>query len=137
MTFKQLIKTKIFIAAAALTLVLLTGVEYRQYQTRKNIQREIDSLTKQADQIQSKNKELEGLIAYLKTDDYTQRAAREQLNLQKPDEFVYSFAAQDQNGNNDGQTVNAAGQINSIPTPDSNLKKWWNYFFSPGGNSDS
>ncbi len=110
-------------------------IEFNQFRQKYAVQKEIDSLSAQAQSLQKNNNDLQSFIAYLKTDEYKQKAAREQLNMKKDGEVVYSFAkpaASTQVSANtpSGETSMADANTNSSSSSQpSNLQKWWNYFF--------
>jgi len=79
------------------------------------------NLQKKADEINRKNLELSELVKYLNTPEYTEREARERLNLKKEGEIVVAIPNQLEELNNE----------NSEPSEPSNPSKWFDYFFSP------
>lgn len=121
---QKLITNKWFIILGSGFIVLILIVQFRQYQTKREVQKEIDNLSKQADQLQKNNQDLQSMIAYLKTDSYKEKAAREQLSLRKEGETVYSFS------DNTAQppTPEQIAEAEKIKNQ-GNPSKWWNYFF--------
>ncbi|TSC65931.1 MAG: Uncharacterized protein G01um101477_280 [Candidatus Doudnabacteria bacterium Gr01-1014_77] len=127
--FKDIIQSKAFVIGGSIFLLFLLVVSFGQFRNRHSIQKEIDSLTKQADQIQKNNEEVKNFIAYLKTDSYKEQAARQQLNLKKEGETVYSFSALSPQT----EVVNQEEVIKQENAKKSNLNKWVTYFLR-GGN---
>ncbi len=127
--FKDIIQSKAFVIGGSIFLLFLLVVSFGQFRNRHSIQKEIDSLTKQADQIQKNNEEVKNFIAYLKTDSYKEQAARQQLNLKKEGETVYSFSALSPQT----EVVNQEEVIKLENAKKSNLNKWVTYFLR-GGN---
>jgi len=123
---KNLITNKIFLVLGPVVLIFVGSVVFRQYQERRAVQREISELSGQAQTLQQKNSDLKNLLAYLQTSDYKQKAARQQLDLKRDGEVVYTFAAQDSGDASVSPGSAAAGG----PTEISNPRKWWNYFFN-------
>jgi cell division protein FtsB len=126
---KELVKNKYFIAGMFLVLIFICYIEYNQYKQREIIQNTITELQLESKDTDQKNSDLQNFITYLQTSDYTEKAARQQLNLQKSGEFVYSFT------NPDAQPVPSSA--NAAPTTQTtrqslaqNPKNWWNYFFN-------
>jgi cell division protein FtsB len=121
---------KVFFAAAIVVLIVFVVLDAKQYQAHKEVNDEIRSLQQQESQLNQQNNDLQNLVTNWQADapDNTDKAAREQLNLQKPGETVYSFAPQ---ANDVAQ--NAAAVAAANPSPDqsgaSNAHKWWDYFF--------
>ena len=123
-SLKKFVSNKWFLVWGTALLVFLLVVEAKQFTQRNTINKEITDLQQQQDSLQKKNDDLQNFIAYLKTDSYKEKVAREQLNLSKNGEFVYSFSSQ----NSQQNTVDANNP--SSTTDISNAKKWWNYFFN-------
>ena len=132
--FYELLKNKWVVSGGALFLLFLVVIEYKQFRVRSTVQKEIADLSKQADQLQKNNQDLQSFIAYLQTDNYKQKAAREQLNMKKDGEVVYSFAdGSDNQGQVQGATTqeDQSSQQVQAPTKESNAHKWWTYLFKP------
>ncbi len=122
---RALLANKFFVAALAVFLIFMSTVEYKQYKQRQAVQKEIADLQSQASQIEQKNQNLQNLISNLNSTGYKQASAREQLNLKKNGEVVYSFV---QPGASP-LPAGAGGQDSQSGL--SNAQKWWNYFFHP------
>ncbi|MEK7075692.1 MAG: septum formation initiator family protein [Patescibacteria group bacterium] len=127
--FKDIIQSRAFVIGGSIFLLFLLVVSFGQFRNRHSIQKEIDALTKQADQIQKNNEEVKNFIAYLKTDSYKEQAARQQLNLKKEGEVVYSFSALSPQT----EVVNQEEAIRQENANQSNFNKWVTYFLR-GGN---
>lgn len=100
----------------AATSVYLSKETYK----KRQINQEIENLKREIDAVEGKNKEIAALINYYKTTEYKERQARSLLGLQKEGEFAVALPqtkSQDRTG--DG----------AAEDKQSNLKKWWNYFF--------
>ncbi len=128
-SFKEIIQSKAFVVTGTIFLVFLLVVSFGQFRNRRGIQKEIEALTKQADQIQKNNQEVQNFIAYLKTDSYKEQAARQQLNLKKEGEVVYSFSGLAP----ETEVVSAETQAKEDFAKKSNAEKWLAYFLK-GGN---
>jgi len=120
MISKQTLSSKITIFGLIILLAFLADWKYRQWAGEKLIQAQKQSLQQEADALQKKNNELSQSLQYLNSDSFKESVARQQLNLKKPGEQVYSFADAGQTGQPQNQS--SAGQ--------SNAKKWLNYFFA-------
>lgn len=120
MTFKGFLKTRTFIILGLVVLIFLTVAEFRQWQNRRSIQREIDSIQKQASDLGQKNQQLSDSLSYLNTSDYKEKIARQQLNLKKQGEIVVNFP----------QNLNFSTDANKDNSNKSNAYKWWSYFFN-------
>ncbi len=128
-SFKEIIQSKAFVVSGSIFLVFLLVVSFGQFRNRYSIQKEIDALSKQADQIQKNNQEVSNFIAYLKTDSYKEQAARQQLNLKKEGEVVYSFSGLAPQA----EVVSSEAQAKEEASKKSNVEKWLIYFLK-GGN---
>ncbi len=121
---KEITGNKWFVILGSGFILLMLIVQIRQYRSRSSVNSEIEKLSKQADQIQKNNQDLQEMIAYLNTDSYKEKTAREQLNLRKDGETVYSFATPPAQAPDPEQAREAR-----LAT-ESNIAKWWEYFFN-------
>jgi cell division protein FtsB len=117
---KQALSSKITVAALFILLVFFAQLKYRQYLSQRQIETQKQTLLAQADSQQKKNNDLNQSLQYLNSSSFKEQVARQQLNLKKDGETVYTF------GSPVGQSLPSA----SSEGPASNAKKWWDYFFS-------
>jgi cell division protein FtsB len=120
----------------AVALACLIGVAFilasvwKEMKKKKEIQDKITQLQQEAEKISRENSNLEERIAYLGSDDYKQKEAKDKLNLQSPGENVVIIKK-----NAAKEDVPQEKQADPIGSPKneaeatSNPKKWWNYFF--------
>lgn len=101
-------------------LVAMLFVAARTYTQKYQVDKQIKQLQGRADQIRGENQNLSDLVNYLQTDQYKEKAAREQLNLKKDGETVVALPR-----TNTGEVSSAVTTSNQ-----SNPKKWYYYFFS-------
>lgn len=127
MTIHPFFKSKTFLIAGTVVLVGLVVLDAQQYKQHRAIALEIGQLQKQADQLQQQNSQLQNLVDNWQADPAgnTEKIARTQLNMQKPGEQVFSFAAQP-----DDAVGATAAADSSAAASASNPRKWWNYFFA-------
>jgi cell division protein FtsL len=118
MLSKKNLSTKFALFCLLLLLLFLGDLKFRQWQSQRQINQQKQSLEGQANELQQKNDELTQSLQYLSSPSFKERVAREQLNLKKDGEQVYSFS--------DGPT----SQPQSAQDKTSNAKKWWDYFFN-------
>jgi len=116
--FKQKISTRAAVLGLIILFLILAQLKWKQWQSEREIEKQRQSILQQADALQKKNDELNQSLQYLNSPDFKENVARQQLGLKKQGEQVYSFA---NNSANPGQDQTGDGQ--------SNLKKWWGYFF--------
>ena len=120
MISKYLLSSKLALVCLTALLLLLGNTKYQQWKKEAAIEDEKKRLTEQQDQLMKKNKEFSDSLQYLTSDDFRDRAARQQLNLKKNGEIVYNFTV-------------AAATATPLAVADtetaSNPAKWWKYFF--------
>ncbi len=121
MQIKRVLSSKITIGALLVLLAIFTNLKFRQWQQQQEVEKLKASLMQQEDSIQKKNQDLSTSINYLNSEDFKEQVARQQLNLKKEGEIVYTFTQ----NNVAATTTNFAAATKPIP----NQGKWWNYFF--------
>lgn len=98
----------------------------KEISKKKQVQNEIRLLELEAEKIEKENMKLEERIAYLGSEDYKKKEAKEKLNLQNPDEkmvvIMQGPAVKQEIGEEPTPVVY---KENNIP----NYQKWWNLFF--------
>ncbi len=120
----------IFFIVGLVVLTLIGIALGREAYRKKQIQKEIESLQSQIRELNKENGELGDLIAYLSTQDFQEKEAREKLNLQKEDEQMIvlkrNVAAREEEADvQDTQDLNIP-KVDSAP----NWEKWWKFFFA-------
>jgi cell division protein FtsB len=114
-----------------LVVLVLIGISLGKETYRKHqIQKEIEHLQSQIEELNKENSQLGDLMTYLSSQDYQEKEAREKLNLQKADEKM--IVLQKELGAQDKKDENAATN-EQVPTEDNspNWQKWWKFFFTP------
>jgi cell division protein FtsB len=119
MDLKQFLQSKVATVLLCGMLGLVMFVTAKLLIQKHEVDSEISKLQNQAGKLDQSNKELSDLIQYLNTPEYTERQAREKLNLKKDGEHVVVLPK-------DGS---AAGDEIEQPSAESNAKKWLDYFF--------
>ncbi|KKU53237.1 MAG: hypothetical protein UY41_C0020G0002 [Candidatus Moranbacteria bacterium GW2011_GWE1_49_15] len=112
-------------AAAAVYVVYVAGKEaYRS----ARIEKEIEALKMEAEKIRTDNGNLREKIAYLDTDEFREKVAKEKLNLKKEDEQVVEIRPVTAISE---EEVLGASQGTTAPVEEEkNYMKWWRKFFS-------
>lgn len=120
MQIPSLFQSKIFLMLVLILLISVGSLEFKQWQQRRAVNQEIESLMAQERELQQKNKDLESSLNFLTSDEYREKIARQQLNLKKDGEIVVNFPKPElaQAGNG------------TAPSAKSNPLKWWDYLFS-------
>jgi cell division protein FtsL len=125
-----------FLLLKFITVLCLAGIIFvsmsvwKEIKKKKEIQNEITTLQQEAEKISRDNSSLEEKIAYLGSEDYKEKEAKDKLNLQSPGENVVVIkqnAAKIENSESKQDAIAPAPQ--EVIFEAANYKKWWNYFF--------
>ena len=85
--------------------------------------------------LEKKNIELSDFIRYLDSESYAEKKARTELGLKSPDEKVIIVP---KGSEEKIDAVDSPELQNNVPkVPESNMVKWWRYFFSKNKKYDS
>lgn len=117
--FKQRFSSTLTIIGLFVLMAFLADWKYKQWQNENLIEKQKLSLQQQADSLQKKNNDLSQSLDYLNSDNFKEGVARQQLNLKKQGEQVYTFA----------DAPDTAKQTD-VAANSGNAKKWLDYFFS-------
>jgi len=113
-----------------LTVLVLIGISLgKEAYRKKQIQKEIEKLETQINQLGQENSDMENLIGYLSSAEFREKEAREKLNLQKDDEKMIVLrkdAVQPKSENPDETGSTQAAREDHSP----NWQKWWKFFFA-------
>lgn len=113
--------SKTILIALIISAGFLGRQKFRQYRLQTAIETEKQNLLNQLNELEGKNAELNQTLGYLNSKNYKETIARQQLNMQKEGELVYSFSE----APDDGISSN-----NYIESQTSNFQKWVNYFLN-------
>ncbi len=119
MNLKNNLSSKVAIFGLVVLLVFLADWKYKQWSSENLIDKQKLSLLTQADALQKKNSELTQSLEYLNSTTFKESVARQQLNLKKQGEQVYTFTDTPEANISAGLSVNNSA----------NATKWLNYFF--------
>lgn len=100
--------------------VKLVIENYRVNQDTKRLETELS-------QLEQHNLELQSLLAYYRTESYKEKEARARLNFQKPGERLVVVPQP----TDEEPSITQPSTETQPPTPPSNPRQWWNYFFGP------
>lgn len=124
--FWSIIASRFFLLMAAAALVIV-GIGVSKGIIRyTELQQEISKIERDISKLESKNQELNRLITYLTTPEFKEKAARLQLNLQKPGEHVIIIPGADGEGDNE---ISLIVPKDATKTKEANWRQWLNYFF--------
>ena len=99
----------------------------KEIQRGRQIESEIETLRKEAEEIETSNHNLQEKISYFATQEFQERAAKEKLNLQKSDEkvvIVKPSVSREIIEENSADNIEENTE-KEIP----NYLKWYNQFF--------
>jgi cell division protein FtsB len=130
-TRKKSFFLKIMLLLALIILVMIAQSLIRETYKKNKISKEIEALEKQAQEIDRENFKVEERLAYLESEEYKKKEAKDKLGLRDREEFVVFVKPRVSQENNSTATeiVNAksiAPSESLIPNP----LKWWQYFFN-------
>jgi cell division protein FtsB len=115
---------------AGFAILVWIGIKLGKEAYRKRqIQKEIEGLQTQIQQLGQENSNMEGMIGYLSSTDFQEKEAREKLNLQKNDEKMIVLrrdVVQPESQSPDSDKDQQAPKEDNSP----NWQKWWNHFFA-------
>lgn len=78
-------------ALLVVMIILLIVADVRMYQKREKLNAQIETLKNKIEDIKNQNAILKEGISNTNNNQYTEKIAREELNMQKPGEKVFSF----------------------------------------------
>ncbi len=118
---KEILKSKFGAALGVVLLVVTVFYFAKETYRKRQINGIIRGLQTEIDSLEGKNNEILELISYYKTTTYKERQARTLLGLQKEGEFAVALPQE--------KTADK-GDDSQKDDKQSNLSKWWNYFFN-------
>ena len=125
-TFRSIV-LKIAILAGVILAIFIIYISMKEIQRGRQIESEIETLRKEAEEIETSNHNLQEKISYFATQEFQERAAKEKLNLQKSDEKVVIVKP---SVSREIIEENSADSKNdNIKEEISNYLKWYNQFF--------
>ncbi|MCD6149821.1 septum formation initiator family protein [bacterium] len=125
-TFRFIV-LKIAILAGVILAIFIIYISMKEIQRGRQIESEIETLRKEAEEIETSNHNLQEKISYFATQEFQERAAKEKLNLQKSDEkvvIVKPSVSREIIEENSADNIEENTE-KEIP----NYLKWYNQFF--------
>jgi len=117
---------RFFLLVGVIAFMLVTYALFKETYKKYQIQKEVETLRVEAEDLEKKNEKMRGLVEYFKTDNYSEKEAREKLNLKKEGEKVVVLRSDDSpNKEVRPGTEDLPRQEINMPNP----IKWWDYFF--------
>lgn len=133
---KRLFKWRLLFVVNVLLILFLSVTLGRDFLKTREIQKEIDALQTQADELVAKNFSVSELQTAIQTQSFIEREARLKLGMKKPGEKVIVFTNDQVIGkdvsNNSDNDSDPLGLVLDTQEQESiaNSTKWWYYFFN-------
>ncbi|MEA3272976.1 MAG: septum formation initiator family protein [Patescibacteria group bacterium] len=118
---------KFFFAICLVSFAVVMYALYKETYKKRQIQEEVQKLKDQAISLEQGNQKLKGLIEYFQTQNFSEKEAREKLNVKKEGEEVVILRFQESKEKNTGEKEEGLNE--EVVRTISNPLKWWNYFF--------
>lgn len=120
----KILKSKFFIALLVFTIGWAILSLYKVWVKKIDIDAEIEALRQRGQSLEEENKRLTENIEYLKTNDFLEREARENLNLQKPGEKAIIVNRKGDAATREAARENDSGDNELMPF----WRRWVQYF---------
>ncbi len=120
---KTLSSTTVMLGLFAV-LIFILSVVFGNLTKKRAVDEQARKLSQEIDDLEKQNADLEKILGYFASSDYTEKEAREKLNFAKPGEKVAIISGGEENKN----LTSKPGDGNEKQLGAS-FKKWWQYFF--------
>ncbi|MEA1925980.1 MAG: septum formation initiator family protein [Patescibacteria group bacterium] len=127
---RSIMKVISYLILAGFLLVLLFFITYKlshQIYKQNKIDKEVEGLQTEIDRLSQENQDLDGLIAYLQTDDFKEKEVKDKLNLIKEGEQLVLVK---EHGLSGRPTQSEKENELQVIVHHANYYYWWHYFFS-------
>ncbi|MDP2909616.1 MAG: septum formation initiator family protein [bacterium] len=94
-SFKNLVLSLLFGVFAVAVIALLISTNWQIYKKRAGLDPKISQMKAEAELLEQKNIELNENLAYIQSEEYLEKVAREQLDLKKEGEEVIVIQKED------------------------------------------
>ena len=118
--------TKFFLLSLILIAGFVVFVYAKGFYQDFKIKREVESLQKEIDGLESKKLESMEILSYVMSDNFVEEKARTELNMQKDGENIVFFNL---DKNFEAQNNDSEEEVENIKSL-SNPIKWWYYFIN-------
>ena len=118
--------TKFFLLSLILIAGFVVFVYAKGFYQDFKIKREVESLQKEIDGLESKKLESMEILSYVMSDNFVEEKARTELNMQKDGENIVFFNL---DKNFEAQNNDSEEEVENIKSL-SNPLKWWYYFIN-------
>jgi cell division protein FtsB len=120
MTWQSFFKSKGTTWLLVAVLIFVLFITVRVFVQKREVDKQIQKLVAETEKVKRTDEQLSGLIKYLNTPEYQEKAAREQLNLKKAGEYVVVLPS----------NADSADNAQTNADSRSNARKWFDYFFN-------
>lgn len=120
-TFSLLTSPRIFAIVALIFILLILIPLAKNYSRKRLIEKEIAEISKEIEEFEAKNNELQDIASYLQSEQSVEEQARLNMGMRKPGESVAVVQ---------GEFSNLINNTLESSEPVSNWKKWQRYFFN-------
>jgi cell division protein FtsB len=116
---------KFFLIVCLASFAIVAYSLFKETYKKRQIQEEVKKLQEQATSLEQGNQKLKGLIDYFRTQNFSEKEAREKLNVKKEGEKVVILRSQEEK-EEEAKEENLAEEKQLLIA---NPLKWWSYFF--------
>lgn len=127
---KRVLRSKVFVIGAVLVFVVMAYFLSRVIAKKYEVAQEIKAIKERRETLVKENQRLQDMLAYLKTDSYQEKVARENLGLQKPGETVVAIEEKDSDVVRTEEEFMPAAEQTKTTAYLPIFKRWYNYFFA-------
>lgn len=127
---KRVLRSKAFVIVAILVFAVMAYFLSRVIHKKYEVAQEIKAIKERRELLIKENQRLQDMLAYLKTDSYQEKVARENLGLQKPGETVVAIEEKDSAVVRTEEEFLPPSQDTTATAYQPIFKKWYNYFFA-------
>lgn len=130
--FAKIFFNQKFLSLLGIIIFILVSMPVvKNIKQRQGVDREILELKEEIESVEGKNKDLQKLISYLDSEQFTEEQARLNFGLKKEGEQVVVIETGEKNNNTNNKTVfNIPGLDKAKPPKKiTNPQKWFKYFF--------
>lgn len=117
---------RFFLVVCLASFAVVAYALFKETYKKRQIQEEVGKLEDQVISLEQGNQKLKGLIEYFQTQNFSEKEAREKLNVKKEGEKVVILRSQEDQEKSSGEKREELSEDTILII--SNPLKWWNYF---------
>ncbi|MDD3284635.1 MAG: septum formation initiator family protein [Patescibacteria group bacterium] len=127
-SFFRILSSKLFFFIFFVVVVFMSINVYSSMKQRMQVNKEIENLKSEINNLKKENTELDSLVKYFNSDEYIETSSREKLGYKKPGEKIVVFT-QESDIKKEEAKINKESK--------SNIRLWWDYFFNIKTNEEN